>query len=316
MRLWVVWNVACLQLNVCWGCLPVTPTLTIQWPLSPTSVAPTDLADMITDAMRTGRQDERITLHLAPDEGIMQGELRRPRLGEDAMFSCEAPPGGDWRMLTWLHRGRTIFEGGHAPAQPPDPVQRYNVSRSGDRGLELVVLNVTAYSGGPVLCVDATPTRLYTSQPRILRRFTLLPLITRASEVFAPHSEGSAARVVNEGGRLNITCRIRLPLPEAVLHNQDNYFFWRYKGRIISQYTEPPYGALFHRKNPPIIGYSVATSNHEEFKFSNLPGQFVNYTLHLANFQANGDGEIQCFIRPHEGIHEWIFQTTTITVLA
>ncbi|XP_055355260.1 uncharacterized protein LOC129600723 [Paramacrobiotus metropolitanus] len=153
----VLCDLAWLQLSVfsvSWGCLP--PPLAIPWPLPATGGPPTtNLEDLITDALRT-RQDERITLPLAPNAGILEGLLSRPRLGEDATFSCEAPPGGDWRSLTWLHRGRTVFEAGHA--QPEDPAQRYNVTQMSDRRLQLVVLNVTAYSGGPILCVDATPT--------------------------------------------------------------------------------------------------------------------------------------------------------------
>ncbi|XP_055337049.1 uncharacterized protein LOC129587362 [Paramacrobiotus metropolitanus] len=307
MHLGVVRDLAWLQLSVfsvCWGCLPLP--FSLQGPQS--SVPPAiNLEGMITDAMLTSRQDERLTLPLAPDERLQQGELRRPQLGEDATFSCEAPPGGDWRSLTWLHRGRTVFEAGHA--QPEDPAQRYNVSRVGDRRLQLVVLNVTAYSGGPLLCVDATPTtRSYTGPPRVLRRFTLLPQITRASEVFEPQLE--TPHVTSVGVPIIIPCRVRLPLPEAILRNQENHYFWRYKGRIFRPPTELPYGAL-----PPSKEVLTGTYNRKMTLSPNLPGQFLDYALQLTVREANAGAELQCFFRPHEGVHEWIFQTTTITVL-
>ncbi|XP_055337037.1 uncharacterized protein LOC129587352 [Paramacrobiotus metropolitanus] len=295
--------------SVCWGCQP--PPLALPWPLPVTHghgpPAP-DLEDLITEAMRT-RQDERITLPLAANAGILEGLLSRPRLGEDATFRCEAPPGGDWRSLTWLHRGRTVFEAGHAP--PEDPAQRYNVSRVGDRRLQLVVLNVTAYSGGPILCVDATPTQNHTSQPRVLRRFTLLPLIARASEVFAPLPDGGA-RVTSVGAASIIPCRVRLPLPEAVLRNQKNHLFWRYKGRTLSQPTERPYGDLPRSRKPSTI---TGTPNPPITAFNNLPGHFLNYGLQLRHHQADDGGDVQCFFRPHEGVHERVFQSTSITVL-
>ncbi|XP_055330582.1 uncharacterized protein LOC129582969 [Paramacrobiotus metropolitanus] len=309
MHFGVVCDLAWLQLSVlsvCLGCLP--PPLSLPRP-QPSEPPACSLEDMITDAMRT-RQDDRLTLPLAPDERLQQGELRRPRLGEDAAFSCEAPPGGDWRSLTWLHRGRTVFEGGHAP--PEDPAQRYNVSRVGDRRLQLVVFNVTAYSGGPLLCVDATPTPRYTGQPRfiILRRFTLLPQITRASEVFEPLLP--TPPVTSVGVPIIIPCRVRLPIPEAILRNQENHYFWRYKGRILRPLTELPYGAL-----PPSEEVLRGIFFNRKPTISpNLPGQFLDYTLELTDRQASAGAELQCFFRPHEGAHEWVFQTTTITVLS
>ncbi|XP_055330551.1 uncharacterized protein LOC129582945 [Paramacrobiotus metropolitanus] len=293
-------------LSVCWGCLP--PPFALPWPLSNAPSA-RSLEDLITDALRT-RQDERVTLPLAPNAGILEGLLSRPRLGEDASFSCEGPPGSDWRSLTWLHRGRTVFEGGHAP--PEDPAQRYNVSRVGDRRVQLVVLNVTAYSGGPLLCVDATPTASsYTGPPRVLRRFTLLPLITRASEVFAPLPEGGA-RVTRVGGSVTIPCRVRLPLPDGVLRNLDNHVFWRWMGRLYRPPTELPYGALPPSLEPPIF---TENCRRKPAVPSNLPGQFIDYAQRMGNIPATAATELQCFFRPHEGVHEWVFQTATITVI-
>ncbi|XP_055337047.1 uncharacterized protein LOC129587361 [Paramacrobiotus metropolitanus] len=304
MHLGVVCDLAWLQLSVwsvCWGCLP--PPFALQWPLSNVPPA-SSLEDLITEALRT-RQDERITLPLAANAGILEGLLSRPRLGEDATFSCEAPPGGDWRSLTWLHRGRTVFEAGHAP--PEDPAQRYNVSRVGDRRLQLVVLNVTAYSGGPLLCVDATPTASsYTGQPLVLRRFT----ITRASEVFAPLPEGGT-RVTRVGGSVTIPCRVRLPLPDGVLRNLDNHVVWRWMGRLYRPPTQLPYGALPPSQEPPIF---TVNCHRKPAVPSNLPGQFIDNALKVGNLPASAGAELQCFFRPHEGVHEWVFQTATITV--
>ncbi|XP_055339236.1 uncharacterized protein LOC129588861 isoform X2 [Paramacrobiotus metropolitanus] len=270
--------------------------------------------DSLAEAMLHNRQDDRIILpRLAPSDIVAGSAVFRPRLGEDAAFHCRVPTGVDWRDVMWLHQDRVVFEAGE-PLRDTDQTwsdtdtagQAYTFGRVNDT-LIFVVRNVTLRSGGLVKCVDghAGP---YTPHRRILQRFQLLPLITHRRDVFTAPDADYVSAV--EGQRATVSCDIRLPLPHGVLTNLENHLMWVHHGRIVSGPWEAPYGLPRPAKGPPRDLYSGVESG------TNHSGQLavVQARLNFASVTQADGGFVQCLFRPHQGVHEWVMQTTTLLV--
>ncbi|XP_055333712.1 uncharacterized protein LOC129585153 isoform X2 [Paramacrobiotus metropolitanus] len=264
--------------------------------------------DLLEEAMLNNRQDDRVILtQLAPSDAVTNSMVYRPRLGEDATFRCDVPAGSDWRAVAWLHQDRTVYEAGRPLPVEDVSGQAYNFTRSDDI-LVLIVLNVTMRSGGSVQCITA-PASSYTAQRRVLQRYMLLPLITRHSDVFALHD--GPYMTATEGDHVVIPCRIRLPLPEAILMNLHNHLMWRHNGRLVYGPAEAPYGRLL-----PTKGLAQADRPRGAVRMQppNSPGMLQRRTLTFESVALTDGGYVQCFFRPHRDLHEWIFQTTELFI--
>ncbi|XP_055352223.1 uncharacterized protein LOC129598376 [Paramacrobiotus metropolitanus] len=271
-----------------------------------------DLNDMLADAWLKNRQDDRVTLpQLAVSDFVTDSAVQRPRLGEDATFQCEVPVGTDpdGRAVSWLHQDRTVFQAGRA--LPVEGSHRYNLTRVGST-LFFTVLNVSLASSGAVLCVAAPSGPAYAPRPRVLQRYTLLPLVTRRDDVFA--APDAPAVTATEGGPVTVPCSIRLPFPEGIFLNRRQHVLWRHNGRVVYGPSEAPYGALISATGLPQA--SVMAVHPNDTQPTNRPGQLTDdqYTMHAVTLADAG--HVECWFRPHQGLHEWIVQSTKLTVFA
>ncbi|XP_055344501.1 uncharacterized protein LOC129592479 isoform X2 [Paramacrobiotus metropolitanus] len=136
----------------------------------------------------------------------------------------------------------------------------------------------------------------------------LLPLITRRGDVLAPLD--TYYLTVSEGDYVAVPCHIRLPLPEGIILNLRNHVMWVHNGWIVRCPAQVPYGALM----PSTIRSSRDVRADYEWA-TNRPGQLVYARLRLRAVTRDDEGYVQCLFRPHQGIHEWIVQTTVLQVL-
>ncbi|XP_055331169.1 uncharacterized protein LOC129583408 isoform X2 [Paramacrobiotus metropolitanus] len=266
---------------------------------------------MLAEAWLNNRQDDRIILtQLTPSDFVMDSVVYRPRLGTTVTFQCEVPAGSDGRDVSWLHQDRTVYEAGQPCPLPVDDTtgQLYNFARVNNT-LVFQVLNVSLVSGGSVQCIAAPSGPSYTSRPRVLQRFALLPLITRRDDVFVANNQ-TAVLTATEGDHVAVPCRIRLPLPGGIFRNLRNHIIWRRNGRVVHGPSEAPYGSLIAASGIP---QATATPDRQP---TNRPGQMTDDAYNFRHVKLTAAGEVQCLFRPHQGIHEWIAQTTTLTVLA
>ncbi|XP_055351800.1 uncharacterized protein LOC129598079 [Paramacrobiotus metropolitanus] len=272
-----------------------------------------DLNDMLAEVMLNSRQDDRIVLaQLAPSDAVTDSMVYRPRLGEDAAFRCEVPAGSDGREVSWLHQDRTIFEAGlPVPLTVADTTgPTYNFSRVHNT-LILLVLNISMGSGGSVRCVATSSGPAYMSRPRVLQHYMLLPLITRRSDVFA---EPEVSYVTaTEGESVTVPCNIRLPLPEGIFANMRNHVIWRHNDRVVYGPSEAPYGFLISNTGIP---QAIEIAHPNDTQPANRPGHLVSDAYNFPAVTLAAAGQVQCLFRPHQGIHEWIVQSTKLVVFA
>ncbi|XP_055342427.1 uncharacterized protein LOC129590982 [Paramacrobiotus metropolitanus] len=281
-----------MQLQVCTGCLPSrqrSPSLSLK--------------KRLAEAMLINRQDDRVILPgMVPSNIVTDSVVYRPRLGEDAAFNCSVPAGVDWRHVSWLHQDRTVFRDGQPVPVENTTRQKYNFTHV-NLTLIFVVPNVTMRSGGSVQCIIEPSGHVYMPHRRVLQRYQLLPLITHRSDVFA--ALDAPYVTATEGETVTVQCSIRLPLPEGIAMNLDNHMMWVHRGRIVSGPWEEPYGL------PMPTGENFESGFTE---FTNNPGQLVHAQLHFRNVTQADGGYVQCLLRPHQGIHEWIVKTTTLLI--
>ncbi|XP_055339231.1 uncharacterized protein LOC129588859 isoform X2 [Paramacrobiotus metropolitanus] len=292
-----------------WLMLLLLPQLHLSAGCSPQQLAPANLSDMLADALLNNRQDDRIILTgLVPSDIPPDSVVSRPRLGEDATFICNVPASVDWRHVAWLHQDWPVYEAEEPQALRDGDTtgQTYNFSRV-DTTLILVVRNVTMRSGGNVRCVIEPQGPEYNTERRVLQRFLLLPLITHRSEVFA--APDPLAVTATEGEAVAVPFSIRLPVPEDVFFGLRNHLLWVHNGRVVEGPWEAAYRSLVPRTKGPrdvepyYLGGSV-----------NSPGQLEHVRLYFRAVRLADEGYVQCWFRPHQYLHEWVVQTTTLLV--
>ncbi|XP_055352119.1 uncharacterized protein LOC129598306 [Paramacrobiotus metropolitanus] len=302
------------QAQLCAGCPNRPPSTSDRSTARATTLSPVnspDLNDMVSEALKHHLQDDRIILtRLAVSEAVRDSVVSRPRLGENVTFRCVVPAGSDGRDVLWLHQDRTVYEADQAVPLPADDVsgQEYQFTRSHDT-LFLTVLKVTLRSGGSVQCAAAPSGPAYTPDRRVLQRYMLLPLVTRRTDVFAPPN--ATHLTAAPGQSVTLTLDLRLPLPDAILHNILNHVLWRHKGRLLHGPTEPPYGPLL-----PGEGLAHASPRGERHRQppDNRPGMLHPITFTFASVTPEHAGYVECFLRPHPAVHEWILQTTELFI--
>ncbi|XP_055353382.1 uncharacterized protein LOC129599147 isoform X2 [Paramacrobiotus metropolitanus] len=264
-----------------------------------------NLKDMLTEAM-PHRQDDRVVFPgLAVNKFLTECVMDRPRLGENTTFHCRVPADVDWRHVSWVHQNWVVFEDGRPQPLPAQDItgQTYNFTHVNDT-LTVVVRNVTMRSGGLLQCVIDPP---YTRERRILQRFLILPLITQRRDVFAAADESNVTAI--EGEEVTVQWHIRLPVPEGLLLNLPSQLMWVHQGRIVQGPWEAPYGLPMPAGEGPRdveADYQLAV---------NSPGQLLQVEFHFRAVTLADGGSVQCWFRPHLGVHEWIVQTKTLLVL-
>ncbi|XP_055329325.1 uncharacterized protein LOC129581997 [Paramacrobiotus metropolitanus] len=279
------------------------------------------LDDILDKAILDNRQGELannlINLpELSPKPDMqMYSRVTRPRLGQHAHFSCRVPANNKTNPVYWLHQGKIVFKamptwGRQSQTSQDDTgTQKYSMSWGHQSGtLRLTIERVSLRSGGAVLCVRAPSDPAYIGQARVLQRFLLLPLITRASQVFAATASDPSRVTVTEGDSLTVACSVRLPLPNMIFHNIDNHIMWRHQGHIIKAPTVEPYGALGSYHGVPSNRFNHSLT-------SNSPGQLFRFTYYKPAVTRSDAGPIQFLFRPHQEVDEWVFKSITLSVL-
>ncbi|XP_055346420.1 uncharacterized protein LOC129593931 [Paramacrobiotus metropolitanus] len=288
-----------LQLHLSAGCSPGSPS--------------TNLNDMVAEAMLNNRQDDRIILTRLPTtHDVTDSVVYRPRLGEDAAFSCSVPAGIDWRSVSWLHQDRTAPSSRRANRWRcpwKTPRDRPTTSATSITPSSFRFSMSACAPAGPCSASPLVPR--YTPYTRVLQRFVLLPLITRHSDVFAPATPYVTA---TEGERVTVLCSIRLPLPESIYMGLHNHLMWRHNGHIVQGPPEAPYGPLMPTWG--LAQWRPRDAKTEGTDPPNSPGQLLGFAGHIKAVTLADQGHIQCLFRPHQGIHEWVVQTTTLLVFA
>ncbi|XP_055345353.1 uncharacterized protein LOC129593171 [Paramacrobiotus metropolitanus] len=143
------------------------------------------------------------------------GGMVRPRLGQNASFDCPVPVGGRLSDIHWTVQGRTVFQRGQPVAHHPD----YEFAQRNGSVAVLRILNVSMASSGEVVCH---------LQEVVLRRYTLIPRVTRASEVFETDLAQQHRAVV--GGSFKLSCRVRVPLAPEVAADVREHYMMRSRG--------------------------------------------------------------------------------------
>ncbi|XP_055352882.1 uncharacterized protein LOC129598830 isoform X2 [Paramacrobiotus metropolitanus] len=255
------------------------------------------------EGLRQPRQDDLVVLQFDHrGEGAYSPEgLERPPLGDNVTLVCQLPHGKDWHEVSWLHRERVVFERGQPV--PVEDGQEYSFSHLYNV-LFFHIRNVSFLASGAVTCLD-------TVNNLPIKRYSLLPKVTRASQVFHTPMPN---QLLTEGDTLTLTCQLRLPLsPEAVKNNFTlNHVMVRHKGRLLTLPAEAPYSV--RPSSRPLPAENVEA--YESAKFLNRafvsPVSLTYFVPHLT--VANDRGQAECWFRPHAGLHEWIVQTALITV--
>ncbi|XP_055353910.1 uncharacterized protein LOC129599615 [Paramacrobiotus metropolitanus] len=264
-----------------------------------------NLKDMLAKAMPHQQDDRAVFPGLAVNKFLTECVMYRPCLGQDAAFHCRVPADVDWRQVSWVHQHWAVFKGGKPQPLPERDTtgQTYSFTRVNDT-LTIFVRNVTMRSGGLLQCVIDPP---YIRQRRILQRFLILPLITQRRDVFAVADESNVTAI--EGEEVTVQWHIRLPVPEGLLLNLPNQLMWVHQGRIVRGPWEAPYRLPM----PPGEGPRDVEANYN--LCINSPGQLLQVELHFRAVALADEGSVQCWFRPHLGVHEWIVQTRTLMVI-
>ncbi|XP_055349741.1 uncharacterized protein LOC129596474 [Paramacrobiotus metropolitanus] len=258
------------------------------------------LGDIMDRALRT-KEDDMVTLQFPGPTTLAQplviDGVKRARLGQNASFSCDIPLDGSPDSLTWTVLGRTVFEDGRALSVSQvqyDVVQLDGVS-------VLRVINVSLLSTGQIVCFkDST-------KATVLKRYSLIPRVTRAEEVFVGSWSPLQPIIVNQGISTLITCTVRLPLSPDVVDNVRNQYMWRHNGRLITVPREEPYMSFL----PPEWSYQTATGLGPT---ANIPGASFTLNLHFPRTSAKDTGPVEFWFRPHRHLHEWVIQSTRLIV--
>ncbi|XP_055341832.1 uncharacterized protein LOC129590559 isoform X2 [Paramacrobiotus metropolitanus] len=198
----------------------------------------TQLDDVVDWALRYPEND-KITLKFPVENDVTRysaedGEIfARPRLGEPATFTCVASAEGSAiyaNTISWLHQGHVVFDKGQPVKANGVPLQS-RFANLNDSGIAKIfdIRNVSTQTSGDVVCHEESPGRPH--KHRTLRRYRLLPYVTRVSEVF---SEVMQPQWVWEGDFAYFNCKVRLPLPAHVLATLGTrIIMWRLKGRMF-----------------------------------------------------------------------------------
>ncbi|XP_055345392.1 uncharacterized protein LOC129593205 [Paramacrobiotus metropolitanus] len=294
---------------------------------------------MIDRAMEN-MEDDMVTLQFpntatTPSSSSPSGSVLRPHLGNTVSFWCPVPVGGHSSRISWTVQGRTVFERGQPVALPASqPHSHYEFAQLDDGTAVLRIRNVSLASSGEIVC------RLDEAAKKTeLRRFTLIPRVTQASEVFVEDLPPSQETVT--GGTFNISCRVRLPLAPEVVENVRHHFMWRHLGRLLNAPAEEPYTthlpASWTRTandtrtvvdlwGRPIVnvtrGSPLAHAVARLFRTAvsnsginvNAPGAVFAFHLNSTDADQGDIGPVECWFRPHRNLHEWIVQSTYLNV--
>ncbi|XP_055347890.1 uncharacterized protein LOC129595013 [Paramacrobiotus metropolitanus] len=226
--------------------------------------------------------------------------LQRPHLGGNVTFSCVLPPGTPSNAVSWLHQDRVVFERGQPV--PEQDGQEYSFSHV-DTLMLFRISHISFLSSGSVACVNTVD-----SLP--IKRYTLLPRVTRATQVFQTPMPDQR---VTEGDTLIISCALRLPLSPQVIKNDllQNHVMFRHNGRLLYWPDEAPYGLL--RPHGPLVD---GKKNGALEVNRAIRSPFV-VQADVPNISAvSGTGTAECWFRPHAGLHEWIVQKAMVVVLS
>ncbi|XP_055355014.1 uncharacterized protein LOC129600494 [Paramacrobiotus metropolitanus] len=256
------------------------------------------LDEIVERALRK-KEDDKVTLQFpvprATTTPAAAGRLMRPRLGQNVSFSCQGPLGVPSVAISWTHQGRTVFEQG----QPvPMSNRRYDFLQFDDSIVVLRILNVSLPSTGEVVCHLQEATRR-----TVLHRYTLIPLVTRAAEVFA--APLAPQYRVTVGDSYNISCAVRLPLAPDV-QNVRHHHMWRHKGHLINVPREEPYTSHL-----PSGWVGTVASGSELIP---LQDEGLEFELISSSARLIASGPVECWFRPHRHLHEWIVQSTVLVV--
>ncbi|XP_055356289.1 uncharacterized protein LOC129601487 [Paramacrobiotus metropolitanus] len=290
----LLWTVTVIQLSGC-----CSPSQTER------------LNEILEEGLRQQRQDDLVILPFDRGWGgasepwpvYNQAGLERPHLGDHVTFTCQLPHGKDGHEVSWRHHNRVVFERGQ-PVGPVEDGHEYSFSQQ-DNVLLFRIHNVSFLARGEVTCRDTV-----TGIP--LQRYRLLPLVTRANQVFATPLPSQR---LTAGATLTISCALRRPLSPEVIQNDFplNHVMVRHNGRLVSTrpaealYSLPP----FEPPSPEDVEAFTAA------RFLNRPGfdKRIFVDKHIPNITAlTGNGPAECWYRPHVGLHEWIVQRALIVV--
>ncbi|XP_055355020.1 uncharacterized protein LOC129600498 [Paramacrobiotus metropolitanus] len=260
------------------------------------------LDDIIERALRY-KEDDKVTLQFpraattAPPSAVTS-RVMRPRLGQNVSFSCQVPFGAQSTGISWTHQGRTVFEQGQPGTVPPVSNHRYNILPLDDSIAVLRILNVSLQSSGEVVCFLPEATGKIA-----LNRFTLIPYVTRATEVFA--APLASHYRVTVGDRYMISCPVRLPLAPDVMDNLLHHYMLRHNGQLINMPREEPYTSYL-----PASWKGTLSSGSGGIAVDRVFG----FNLISSSARLDESGPVQCWVRPHKDLHEWIVQSTWLVV--
>ncbi|XP_055345302.1 uncharacterized protein LOC129593137 [Paramacrobiotus metropolitanus] len=300
---------------------------------------PTEVnAFRMIERAKENMEDDMVTLQFPPSAttpSSSPGSVLRPHLGNTVSFWCPVPVGGHFSGISWTVQGQTVFERGQPVALPASqPHSHYEFAQLDDGTAVLRIRNVSLASSGEVVCrLDEA------ARKTELRRFTLIPRVTEASEVFVEGLPPKQRSVV--GGNFNISCRVRLPLAPEVAENVQHHFMWRHLGRLLDAPAEEPYSShlpaswtrtandtrtVVDLLGRPIVnvtrGSPLAHSVADLFRTAvsnsgirdNAPGAVFAFHLNSTYADQGDIGPVECWFRPHRHLHEWIVQSTYLSV--
>ncbi|XP_055333909.1 uncharacterized protein LOC129585299 isoform X2 [Paramacrobiotus metropolitanus] len=223
------------------------------------------------------QEDDKVTLKF-PQAVLLEKNdpaviIRRPRLGQNVSFTCFASPEGNSRAISLTFQGQTLFQ----------------------QGERLPVENST----GEIVCYEGLVKKA------VIRRYSLMPLITRAEEIFA---QSLVPQNVTQGGSATFAVAVRMPLSQRVLDNLHTHCMWRHKGQWLSVPKEEPYTSSM----PP-------TWIPMQVQFGRIPDKntvgSLLYRFTFENVKPRDNGPVEFWFRPHRETHEWIYQSAKLNVL-
>ncbi|XP_055355032.1 uncharacterized protein LOC129600501 [Paramacrobiotus metropolitanus] len=290
----------------------ITTVAAVTSPTTTFSDADLNLDDIIQRSGDT-REDDRISLKFPEHDkratsksSATEEHIYRPRTGANLILTCEASIGGA-KDISWTHQGIPIFHKGQRLVDDGTNNQFYNATHWG-RVAILGILNVSLQSGGEVVCVEESAD-LGFKRVVPLKRFTVHVKVTRANEIFSRNMKEVS---VNEGEFFNVTCHVRLPLPQSTVKNIRNSVMWRLNGETRWAPSEEPYGTYYARKRP-----YIAPLTEQLYRSNSTDVQTEFVAVMLFNFlTATESGTIECWFRPDGVSHEWIMQSIRLIVKA
>ncbi|XP_055333908.1 uncharacterized protein LOC129585299 isoform X1 [Paramacrobiotus metropolitanus] len=248
------------------------------------------------------QEDDKVTLKF-PQAVLLEKNdpaviIRRPRLGQNVSFTCFASPEGNSRAISLTFQGQTLFQQGERLPVENVNNQRYHFAQYGDT-LIFQVFNVTLQSTGEIVCYEGLVKKA------VIRRYSLMPLITRAEEIFA---QSLVPQNVTQGGSATFAVAVRMPLSQRVLDNLHTHCMWRHKGQWLSVPKEEPYTSSM----PP-------TWIPMQVQFGRIPDKntvgSLLYRFTFENVKPRDNGPVEFWFRPHRETHEWIYQSAKLNVL-